>query len=121
MSIATSLHAQATTAPTMQPKMSTCPGQFHDVVVHEAAKQCQHFDIELPASLVYFVSTSPAALVSYYLTQMPELSRQDTPNERVLLLNPKQNVRIVVSPDDNGAQVDILVLSKQDHTPATSE
>ncbi|NVK57673.1 MAG: hypothetical protein HWE26_18880 [Alteromonadaceae bacterium] len=113
--------SQATTAPEMQPEISQCPEQFHNVTIHKAAKLCQPFDVELPASLIYFVAVSPEAMINYYLTLMPELSRQSEHNQRVLLLDNTQNIRVVVSPDDNGAQVDILVLANHRLTSGTSE
>lgn len=100
----------ATTAPETQPEITSCPADFFAVKVHEDAKQCQPFDTELPASMVYFIGQTPDAIVAYYLALMPELSLKSSYNERVLMVNDKQNVRVVVSPDGEGAQVDILVL-----------
>lgn len=102
--------ANATSAPEMQPQITSCPTQFHSVSIHENARQCQPFDAELPASLVYFVADTPDAIVAYYLALMPELGLKGEFNQRILLLNTQQNVRVVVSPDGEGAQVDILVL-----------
>ena len=113
MVLATSFMATesgATIPAETQPVISACPDEFFTVKVHEEAKQCQPFDTEMPASMVYFISQSPDAIVAYYLALMPELSLKSSHNERVLLLNDKQNVRVVVSPDGEGAQVDILVL-----------
>ncbi|GGF73685.1 hypothetical protein [Alteromonas lipolytica] len=100
----------ATTAPVSQPQISTCPDDFFTVKIHEDAKQCQPFDTELPASLIYFIGQTPDAIVAYYLALMPDLSLKGEHNKRVLLVNTAQNVRVVVSPDGEGAQVDILVL-----------
>lgn len=100
----------ATTAPESQPTISSCPAEFFAVKVHEDAKQCQPFDTDMPASMVYFIGQTPDAIVAFYLALMPELSLKSSHNERVLMVNDKQNVRVVVSPDGEGAQVDILVL-----------
>lgn len=107
----------ATTAPESQPAISSCPADFFKVKVHEEAKQCQPFDTEIPASMVYFIGDTPDAIVAYYLALMPELSLKGEHNRRVLLLNDTQNIRVVVSPDGEGAQVDILVLETKEPVP----
>lgn len=116
MVLATSLMATdsiATTAPESQPQISACPGEFFAVKIHEDAKQCQPFDTELPASMVYFIGDTPDAIVAYYLALMPDLSLKGDHNGRVLLVNQAQNIRVVVSPDGEGAQVDVLVMASQ--------
>lgn len=114
MVLATSLMATdsiATTAPELQPQTSACPAEFFGVKIHEDAKQCQPFDTELPASMVYFIGDTPDAIVAYYLALMPGLSLKGDHNGRVLLVNQAQNIRVVVSPDGEGAQVDVLVIA----------
>ena len=106
--------ANATTPPEMQPDITSCPTAFFAVSIHKDAKQCQRFDTDMPASLVYFVADTPQSLVAYYLELMPDLSLKGTFNQRVLLVNTQQDVRVVVSPDGDGAQVDILVLNTAD-------
>lgn len=100
----------ATTAPLSQPEITRCPSTFHQVPIPKKAKQCQSFDAELPASLIYFIADSPDAIVANYLAELPELALKSHYNDRVLMVSEQQNVRIVVSPDGEGTQVDILVL-----------
>ncbi len=123
MVMASSLMAtdsMATTPPESQPEISSCPAAFFAVKVHEDAKQCQPFDTDMPASMVYFIADTPDAIVAYYLALMPDLSLKGEHNQRVLLVNDAQNVRVVVSPDGEGAQVDILVLGKETPAPIAS-
>ena len=110
----------ATTAPQSQPQITSCPTEFFVVKIHEDARQCQPFDTEMPASMVYFIGDTPDAIVAYYLALMPDLSLKGEHNERVLLVNDAQNVRVVVSPDGDGAQVDILVLGSEPPAPLAS-
>ena len=64
----------ATTAPQSQPQITSCPTEFFVVKIHEDARQCQPFDTEMPASMVYFIGDTPDAIVAYYLALMPDLS-----------------------------------------------
>ena len=112
--------SMATTAPESQPQISSCPTEFFAVKIHGDARQCQPFDTEMPASMVYFIGDTPDAIVAYYLALMPDLSLKGEHNERVLLVNDAQNVRVVVSPDGDGAQVDILVLGAETPAPLAS-
>jgi hypothetical protein len=106
------LPAIATSALSTQPQITTCPATFHQVVIHNEARQCQRFDTQLPASLIYFVAATPDAMLAYYLTTMPELDIKAKIHDRVLLVSTDESVRIVVSADGKGAQIDILVTAE---------
>jgi hypothetical protein len=106
-----SMSAQATSAPESQPKITSCPKSFYAVKIHEEARQCQRFDANMPASMVYFVNDSTDALVAFYLALMPNLHLKGEHNARILLSNDAGDVRVVVSPDGEGAQIDILVVT----------
>lgn len=99
------------------PAAAVCPGEFHSIVIPATAKQCQLFDTSVndeivPASMVYFVADSKDNVISFYQQAIPELTVHSTFNERTLLVANDNAIRVVVSPDGNGSQVDILVTAK---------
>ena len=119
-----SAHANETPkSESSQPETSACPSEFYDVPMPKNAKQCQPFDADFPASMVFFIAASPDKIVANYLAEMPELALKGNHNNRVLMVNSKQNIRIIVSPDGEGAQVDILVLAvaTEDGSPSITE
>lgn len=94
------------------PKATTCPEQFHGVKLHQEATQCQRFDTDFPVSLVYFVSDTPNSLVAFYLAHYPDLSAKKPVNHRTLLVSQDGLRRVIVSPDNKGAQVDVLLMKE---------
>lgn len=91
------------------PDVSACSDAFHQIPLPDTASQCQLFDDELPASMVFFSAQSMADVIAYYKQSLPTLQQQEPVNDRVLLTSENRDIRIVVSPDPNGTQVDILV------------
>lgn len=95
------------------PNATTCPEQFHGVKLHQDATQCQRFDTDFPVSLVYFVNDTPNSLVAFYLAHYPDLSAKKPINHRTLLVSKDGQRRVIVSPDNKGAQVDVLLMQDQ--------
>lgn len=93
------------------PKTMPCPANFHSVSIPDDARQCQLFDTELPATMVYFTPHDKASVIAYYQAAIAGLQERSTFNERTLLSAKGESIRIVVSPDGEGTQVDILVNS----------
>ena len=96
-----------------EPQQATCPQEFLQVSVHNEATMCQIFDASehaLSQSMSYFVALSPAQLISYYQSQHPQLSVHSSVNQRVLLTMQNNKTRVAISQDQQGAQVDILIL-----------
>ena len=90
-----------------------CPASLQGVVVHEEAKLCQQFSPSEQSnshSLSYFAPVPPEMMLAYYQQQHSELSLHSTFNDRTLLTMQNDAIRVVVSHDQNGSQVDILVL-----------
>ncbi|QJR80101.1 hypothetical protein CA267_004565 [Alteromonas pelagimontana] len=96
------------------PDTKLCPVDFHTVVLPDNAKQCQRFDVEMPATMIYFAPQSKADLIAYYQSTMPSLKVHSTFNGRTLLMAENQQIRVIVSPDSTGSQVDIMVTAPQE-------
>lgn len=92
------------------PKTANCPDDFYSVAMPDGASQCQRFDGEMPASLVYHTSANTQSVLQWYQESMPELAVVSRFNGRVVLSAHNNNIRVVVSPDNRGAQVDLLVI-----------
>lgn len=94
------------------PVVQSCPASFFDVSLMANARQCQQFDDSLPASLVYFTKHTPKDVIAYYQNAYPQFVKKSPVNQRTMLAAIDDSVRIVVSPDNMGTQVDVLIISK---------
>jgi|GEM_PF-2435610 len=104
-------HALAdTSSAASSPNISSCPSAFHQVVIANNATQCQAFNEGLPASFVYFTANSAQDTIRYYQDNIPNANVHTPINSRVLIVSSDNTYRVVVSPDKNGTQVDILVM-----------
>lgn len=100
------------------PQIKICETTFFDIPLPDNASQCQPFsdalksknqeDPDVPASLVYFTPLSTQAVIDFYQAQL-SLNTHAPVNQRTLLVSEDSQIRIVVSPDNKGSQVDILV------------
>jgi len=101
--------------PTNTPAVSSCPSTFFHVAVIENARQCQKFDdslpSSLPASLVYFTQQSQQQVIAFYQQAHPSFTAVAPVNQRTLLAATDGSVRIIVSPDSKGTQVDVLIIN----------
>lgn len=88
-----------------------CPTSFYHILLINDARQCQQFDDSLPASLVYFTHRQVHDVIRFYQTQDTSLIVHGQKNNRTVLKTQDDSVRIVVSPDHQGTQVDILVIT----------
>ncbi|MCU7555458.1 hypothetical protein OCL06_12755 [Alteromonas sp. ASW11-19] len=94
-----------------------CPVEFFSLRIPQAAKQCQLFDTQtesrtLPASMVFFMAQGHTDVVRQLQQTMPALAVHSTFNQRTLLVSSNNAIRVVVSPDGDGAQIDILVAAE---------
>jgi hypothetical protein len=99
------------------PVTQSCPASFFEVSLVANARQCQQFDDSLPASLVYFTKHTPKEVITFYQNAYPQLVTQSTVNQRTMLVATNDSVRIVVSPDKTGTQVDVLIVNKPHSLP----
>lgn len=92
------------------PEISTCPSVFYSINLHNDAKLCQIFDSSKPASLIYHVNETPNNVVDFFLVNH-QLTKHSHIHNRVLLMNADKTHRVIVSPDGEGSQVDILIIA----------
>lgn len=95
-----------------KPSTTPCPNEFHSIVLSSDATQCQQFESETPAAMVYHTALTPSQVVSFYKDRLPLFKTHPAINQRTLITSKERNTKIVVSPDNAGAQVDILVAAK---------
>jgi hypothetical protein len=95
-----------------KPNTTPCPSEFHAVTLSLDASQCQQFESETPAAMVYHTALTPSQVVSFYKERLPKFKTHPAINQRTLITSKERNTKIVVSPDNAGAQVDILVAAK---------
>ena len=96
-----------------QPDTVSCPSSFHDVSITDDATQCQQFETQIPAAMVYHTKQKNHQVVAFYQQGMPSLKVHAPVNQRTLLTSENNHTRIVISPDNAGSQVDILVVPKK--------
>jgi|TARA_A200000159_G_scaffold163479_2_gene189895 hypothetical protein len=94
------------------PSTVACPSEFHSIVLSSDATQCQQFESKIPAAMVYHTAMSPSQVISFYKEQLPMFKTHPVVNQRTLITSKERHTKIVVSPDNKGAQVDILVIAK---------
>lgn len=90
------------------PNTSTCPSEFYTVPLMANASLCQRFSDKLPATMIYHAKQMPNAVMNYYLQQDLGLTFESAFRNRKVLSNAENSIRVVVSPDNQGTQVDIL-------------
>ena len=86
-----------------------CPAEFSGVTLIDNAKQCQVFSGGLPASIVHFSASDKQTVIDYYTSVIDGLRIDSSFNQHTLLKNSTDSVRVIVSPDGAGNQVDILI------------
>ena len=94
-----------------KPSIVSCPSEFQQVKIAQDARQCQAFDEPLTSVMVYHSPATPEAMVNLYQTAHPALKTHIPVNGRTLLSSSDKTIRVIVSPDKTGSQVDILVTS----------
>lgn len=102
-----------TSKPLAQPNIVSCPAAFHNVTITDDATQCQQFETQVPAAMVYHTKQQPNDVVAIYQEIMSTLTVHAPVNQRTLLTSKNNHTRIIISPDNAGSQVDILVIPNQ--------
>ncbi|WP_395340598.1 hypothetical protein PN836_017235 [Ningiella sp. W23] len=85
-----------------------CPERFFNVEIPQGGKLCQVFDTELPASMIFFVPSSPQSVIEFY-QKNKQYPQQSEIKNRFILKSDDNNITIIISEDGSGSQVDVLV------------
>ena len=93
-------------------RVVSCPTEFQQVKISDDARQCQAFEKNITSVMVYHSPSSPSEMLSVYQAAHPSLQTHSPIKGRTLLSSEDKTVRVVISPDNSGSQVDILVTSK---------
>lgn len=99
------------------PDIVPCPKTFHQIAIPDNARQCQQFDDavsnageeQAPSSLVFFLPQPTQHTVEQLRSMLPSLGNASAILARTAMQTPDGKIKVVVSPDNNGSQVDILV------------
>ncbi|MBU3021442.1 hypothetical protein [Aestuariibacter sp. A3R04] len=86
-----------------------CPTDFHTVSMPSNATLCQRFDSGYPATMVFYSQDSQQVLVDHYRDAYPGLEVRSTVQGRTLLTADNNSVRVIISPDNDGSQVDMMI------------
>ncbi len=82
-----------------------------EIPVIENAQVFADFTDSMPAVLNYFTSATEEQLIDFYKQNFGESISQEKKRERLTLIykKEKQTIRVVISPQNNKRQVDIIV------------
>ncbi|MEI6895333.1 MAG: hypothetical protein V5789_12080 [Colwellia sp.] len=85
-----------------------------DIPVLEDATIFAEFSDELPAVINYFTHASEAQVIDFYQQEFGEVHSQDRRRGRLTLKyqEGEETMRVVISPQNNKRQVDIIIESK---------
>lgn len=111
-SLNTNYHNSENSAPS-HPSTLKCPTVFEQITIVDNAKLCQAFNKNNTAVMVYHSSSTPSELLAIYQEAHPSLQLHAPINDRNFLSSNDKSTRIIISPDSNGSQIDILVTSPQ--------
>lgn len=89
----------------------SCPDSFFELPLLPGASLCMSFDQELPASLTYHAKTDQTETRNFYLQKLGQAQSEELLKGRILLQYNQGQQTIIISPDGEGTQVDILVKS----------
>lgn len=79
----------------------------------ESARLCGTFGDTPPVSLSYFTPASSATTLQFYVTKQGKPEEHSELFQRTRLGYNNGKIQIILSPDDKGTQVDILIKPTQ--------
>ncbi|KXI29255.1 hypothetical protein [Paraglaciecola hydrolytica] len=86
-----------------------CPTEFYQLPLISSASYCQSFAQELPASLSYFTASSQDEVKNFYINALGQAEQEFIEKGRLVMLYKQGMQTIIVSPDKQGSQIDMLV------------
>ncbi|MAD15802.1 MAG: hypothetical protein CL579_06950 [Alteromonadaceae bacterium] len=88
---------------------TTCPTDFHGIEIPADASACLLFADALPASLTYHSKQTPNDLIALFRQHIDGPISQSLSQNRILMRLQNDYKIIVISPDETGSQVGILI------------
>ncbi|MBT0585232.1 hypothetical protein [Alteromonas oceanisediminis] len=91
--------------------ISACPTTFESLPLPEGATLCREFSPsaeQTGRSLSFYVPMSPQSTVEYF--QRHSLRIHSSVNQHTLMMAQQDDLRVAISTDRQGSQIDILVL-----------
>ena len=87
-----------------------CPSDFHQLPLFPNARLCQMFDDAFPATLTYHANVDMNEAAAFYLEQLGSTTKDaKVKGRRVLHFGDNNNPIVIISPDGQGSQVDVLM------------
>lgn len=87
----------------------TCPVDFYTLPIVTDAKFCQQFSTTPPASLSYHTQQQQTSTKQFYLDTFGPAEDEQVLKGRIVLQYSQGQKIVIISPDGQGSQVDILV------------
>jgi hypothetical protein len=88
---------------------AVCPTDFFTLPIVSDAKFCQTFAAELPATLSYHANLAIDTAKSFYTEALGAPESESMIKGRIVLVYQAGKQTVIISPDGQGSQVDILV------------
>jgi hypothetical protein len=88
---------------------AVCPTDFFALPIVNDAKFCQTFAAELPATLSYHANLAIDAAKAFYSEALGVPESDNMIKGRIVLVYQTGKQTVIISPDGQGSQVDILV------------
>ncbi|MDT0596004.1 hypothetical protein [Glaciecola petra] len=102
-------HSNTDISESMQIEAQACPESFYDISLPSGGKLCQVFAADFPASMIFFVPTSPEEVVNFYKNDSTQFTNSKQVKDRFMLQTSDKNTTLIISADGEGSQVDVLI------------
>ena len=88
---------------------TACPDSFFALPLPAVANTCTALSDSVPAALSFYSPTTPQAIFQFYAEQNLTFKRKEKHLGRFVLIAKNDQYRVIISPDKQGSQIDLLV------------